>query len=199
MLARVLNRTSERQAEARDLIGQAIAIRERVYGPEHPRVASTLNELGAVALGQGRLEEAEQNFQRVIAIYRKAYGTNHYQTGIGLANLASTYMAGKKFTQAEKLFREALEIYTRTLPPAHTNIGIGRIKLGRVLLRQHRYAEAAAESLAGYELLKPQMEPGVSWLKAARTDLIEEYEALKQPQSADRFRQEQATLAKEAK
>jgi serine/threonine-protein kinase len=196
MLARVLNRTADRQAEARDLIGQAIAIRERVYGPSHPRVASTLNELGAINLVQGRLADAEQNFQRVIAIYRQVYGTSHYQTGIGFSNLASTYIAEKKFAQAEKLFREALEIFARTLPPNHTNVGICRIKLGRALLRQHRYAEAAVESLAGYELLKPQMDPGVSWLNSARTDLVEEYDALKQPESAERFRQEQAALAK---
>ena len=199
MIARALNRTAERSAEVRELLGQAIAIRERVYGPDSPKVASTINELGAIALVQNRLDEAEREFQRVVAIYQKVYGTNHYQTGIGLANLASTYMAGKKFTQAEKLFREALEIYARTLPPDHTNVGIGRIKLGRSLLRQKRYTEAVTETLAGYEQLKKQMEPGVSWLKAARTDLIEAYEALKQPQLAERFKAEQAAVAQNGK
>jgi serine/threonine-protein kinase len=196
MLARVLNRTPERQVEARAVLGEALAIRERVYGPEHPRVASTVNELGAVALGAGRLDEAEQYFLRVTAIYRKVHGDTHYQTGIGLSNLASTYMAQKKFAQAEKLFREALVIYTKTLPATHTNIGIARIKLGRTLLRQQRYTEAAAESLGGYEILKPQMDPGVSWLKSARTDLIEAYEALKQPDQAAKFKAEQTAIAK---
>jgi serine/threonine-protein kinase len=196
MLARVLNRTPERQVEARAVLGEALAIRERVYGPDHPKVASTVNELGAVALGAGRLDEAEQYFLRVVAIYRKVHGDAHYQTGIGLSNLASTYMAQKKFAQAERLFREALVIYTRTLPATHTNIGIARIKLGRTLLRQQRYTEAAAESLGGYDILKPQMDPGVSWLKSARTDLIEAYEALKQPDQAARFKAEQTAIAK---
>ena len=196
MLARVLNRTPERQVEARQVLGDALAIRERVYGPEHPKVASTVNELGAVALGAGRLEEAEQYFVRVTAIYRKVHGDNHYQTGIGLSNLASVYMAGKQFPRAETLFREAIAIYTKTLPATHTNIGIAKIKLGRTLLRQQRYAEAATETLAGYEILKPQMDPNVSWLKSARTDLIEEYDALKQPEQAAKFKAEQAAVAK---
>ncbi len=196
MLARVLNRTPVRQAEAREVLGQALAIRERVYGPTHPRVASTVNELGAVALGQDRLDEAERHFTRVVAIYRETYGTKHYLMGIGLSNLASTHMAAKRFPQAEKLFREALAIYAATLAPDHTNTGIARIKLGRSLLRQGRHAEAAAESLAGYEILKKQMDPGVSWLKSARTDLIEAYEALKQPQLAEKFRVEQAAITK---
>ncbi len=196
MLARVLNRTPERQVEAREVIGQALAIRERVYGPKHPRVASTINELGAVALGANRLDEAEQHFLRVVAIYREVYGTNHYLTGIGLSNLASTYMAEKKLPQAEQLFREALAIYAKTLPANHTNIGIARVKLGRSLLRQGRFADAAAESLGGYEILKPQMDPTASWLKSARTDLIEAYEALKQPDQAAKFKAEQAAIAK---
>jgi serine/threonine-protein kinase len=196
MLARVLNRTPERQVEAREVLGQALAIRERVYGPKHPRVASTVNELGAVALGANRLDEAEQHFLRVVAIYRETYGTKHYLTGIGLSNLASTYMAEKRFADAEQLFREAIEIYGRTLPANHTNTGIAKVKLGRSLLRQKRYAEAAAESLGGYEILKPQMDPTASWLKSARTDLIEAYDALNQPDQAARFKAEQAAIAK---
>ncbi len=196
MLARVLNRTPERQVEAREVLGQALAIRERVYGPDHPRVASTVNELGAVALGADRLDEAETYFLRVIAIYRKVHGDNHYQTGIGLSNLASVYMAGKQFPRAEKLFREAIVIYSKTLPATHTNIGIARIKLGRTLLRQQRYADAVTETLGGYDILKPQMDPGVSWLKSARTDLIEAYDALKQPEQAAKFKAEQAAIAR---
>ena len=196
MLARVLNRTAERQAEARDLLTQAVAIRERVYGPNHPRVASSLNELGTVAHVQGRLEEAQRYYERVLDIYRTTYGTNHYLPGIALSNLGSTHMAAKRFSQAEALFREAIATFTATLSANHTNTGIARVKLGRALLRQGRHAGAAVESLAGYEILKTQMDPGVSYLQAARADLIEAYTALKQPQQAERFRTEQAALLK---
>jgi serine/threonine-protein kinase len=159
-------------------------------------VASTLNELGTIDLVQDRLVQAEGSFQRVVAIYRETYGTKHYLTGIGLSNLASTYMAEKRFVEAEKLFREAIAIYGNTLPANHTNTGIARIKLGRSLARQKRYGEAVAELVAGYDILTPQMDPGVSWLRSARTDLIEAYDALKQPDRAARFRAEQAAITK---
>jgi serine/threonine-protein kinase len=199
MIARVLNRTPERQAEARDLLGQAIAIRERVYGPSHPLIASTYNELGTVELVQGRIPEAEQHFSRVVAIYREAYGSTHYLIGVGLANLASTHLAGNRFAEAERGFRQALDIYAKTLPANHTNVGIGRVKLGRSLLRQRRYADAVVELLAGYEILRPRMEPGVSWLRSARTDLIEAYEALERPELAAGLRAEQAALSTHGK
>lgn len=67
-----------------------------------------------------------------------------------------------------------------------------RIKLGRSLLRQTKYADAAAESLGGSEILRKQAEPSVSFLKAARTDLVAAYEALGQTTEAARFRAETA-------
>jgi hypothetical protein len=62
------------------------------------------------------------------------------------------------------------------------------IKLGRTLLREHRYAEAEAESRAGYDILIKQIDPKVSWLMSARQYLVEEYNALKQPEKAVEFR-----------
>jgi len=75
------------------------------------------------------------------------------------------------------------------------NTGIARIKLGRTLLRQHRYAEAVAETLPGYEILTKQTDPGVSWLVDARKDLVAAYDALKQPEKGAKFRAELADTA----
>src|SRR5438477_5460027 len=55
--------------EAGRLLQQALAIRERVFGKVHPQVASTLNDLGGVALARGRFDEAEALAKRVLAIY----------------------------------------------------------------------------------------------------------------------------------
>jgi hypothetical protein len=63
------------------------------------------------------------------------------------------------------------------------------------LLRQRRFAEAEAETRAGYNILAPQMDPKVSWLTNARQDLVEEYDALKEPEQAAKFRTEIAAMA----
>ena len=62
--------------------------------------------------------------------------------------------SGQKRSSA-KSFR----IYIETLSANDINTGIARIKLGRTLLRQDRYAEAEAETRAGYDILAPQMDP----------------------------------------
>jgi serine/threonine-protein kinase len=194
MLGRALNHENRYQ-EALDVLGQAVAIRERVYGANHPTVASTINELGGIALGQKKYDDAEMYFRRMVAIYRAAYGEKqHYTIGIAVSNLGSVYLAKGDYAKAEPLFREAIEIYLKTLSADHLNTGIARVKLGRTLLRENRFAEAEAESRVGYDILHKQMNPSVSWLQNARTDLIDEYAALKRPDDAARFRAELASI-----
>src|SRR5207244_9184607 len=54
-------------AEARDRELEALHIKEQLLGRRHPRVAVTLQNLGAVALAQNNLEEAEKLVRRAIA------------------------------------------------------------------------------------------------------------------------------------
>jgi serine/threonine-protein kinase len=85
-------------------------------------------------------------------------------------------------------------MFTETQSAGHVNTGIARIKLGRSLLRQRRYREAEVESRAGYDILIKQIAPGATWLVSARKDLVEEYDALKQPDKAHEFRIELAAV-----
>ena len=180
----------KRYAEASDLLQQSLAIKERTFGKVHPSVASTLNELGSVALQENKYDAAEQYFERMADIYRTDYGEQHYLYATALSNLASVYTAQKQWTRAEKLYRQAIPIYIESQSATHINTGIARIKLGRTLLRQQRYAEAESETHTGYDILRAQMDPKVSWLKNARKDLAEEYDGMKQPEQAARFRAE---------
>jgi len=191
MLGRALV-AEEKFADGVALLRRALAIRERVFGPSHPSVASTLNELGIIAQQRDNWDDAEAAYRRVVEIYRTTYGEKHHLFGIGLSNLAGVSMARRDFPGAERLFRAAVTAAVASQGPDHLNTGIARIKLGRSLLRQRRYAEAAAESLAGYEILAKLTDPGVSFVRAARTDLAAAYDSLGQPQRAARFKAELA-------
>jgi eukaryotic-like serine/threonine-protein kinase len=179
-----------RYDEATDLLQQSLAIKERTFGKVHPSVASTLNELGNVASKTGKYDLAKQYFNRMADIYRAVYGEHHYLVATALSNLASVYMAQRDWASAEKIFRQVIPLYTETQSATHINTGIARTKLGRVLLGERRFAEAEAETRAGYDILSPQMDPKVSWLTNARQDLVQEYDALHQPQQAAKFRAE---------
>jgi len=182
----------QRFDEAAALLRESLAIQEKVYGPVHPRVAFALNELGNVAVRQGKLDDAEKYFSRVITIYRTVYHDKHYQISIAISNLAGVYVKRKQYSRAEALFRDALQRYTHVLAPDHLNVGIAHVRLGNTLVNERRYAEAEVETRVGYEILVKKTSSSVVWLKTARQDLATEYEALKQPDKAARFRAELA-------
>jgi serine/threonine-protein kinase len=150
-----------------------------------------LNELGTVALQRGRYDEAEARFRRMADIYKTAYGENHYLYALASANLGSVFLAKKDYIRAEHILREAVQHYTAALSADHLYTGIGQIKLGRALVGEKRYREAEQHLLAGYQILSKQTSPSVSWLQAARKDLVTIYEALNQPEKAARFAETQ--------
>ena len=75
-LAQLLQDTN-RLGEAEPLMKRALAIDEKSYGPEHPRVAIDLNNLAALLQATNRLGEAEPLMRRALAIDEKSYGPEH--------------------------------------------------------------------------------------------------------------------------
>ena len=64
-------------AEAEPLLQRALQIREKALGPEHPDVATSLNNLAVLYRAQGRYAEAEPLYQRALKIREKALGPEH--------------------------------------------------------------------------------------------------------------------------
>ncbi|MBK7595870.1 MAG: serine/threonine protein kinase [Gemmatimonadetes bacterium] len=185
----------DRPDEARALLSEALAIQQRTAGPNHPRVASALNELASLDLAAKHFDEAEASYQRVRAIYQQVHGPDDWRTGIAISNLGAVANGRENYRAAEALFREAKRIFTASQGGTHVNTAIARLKLGRSMLRQKRYAEALDETKAGFDILVTQAEPSVSYLKAARTDMAAEYEALGRKGEAERVRAD--TVGKE--
>jgi serine/threonine-protein kinase len=150
-------------------------------------VASTVNELGNIAINLERYDEAEADFRRMLGIYRTVYGDKHYLIGIATSNLAGAYYGRHQYARAEELYRDAVRRFSDAQGANHMNTGIARMKLGRALLHQRRFAEAQVETLAGYEIMVKQANPAVTFVQNARKDLVAEYDSLKQPDKAARF------------
>jgi serine/threonine protein kinase/tetratricopeptide (TPR) repeat protein len=175
-----------------EALQRALSIEQRDFGPVHAAVADTLNELGNVASLRGDYAGAQERFQRVADIYRAIYGDRHYLVAIALSNVAYAELNLKNYAAAETGFRDVVQRFIQALGTENVNTGIAQIKLGRVLLRERRFDEAEQRTHAGYDNLSRQTNPGTSFLQAARTDLTAEYDALGQPQLAQRYRIELA-------
>ena len=79
------------------MIKRALAISEKALGPEHPEVATALNNLAVIYRAQGRYAEAEPLYNRALAISEKALGPEHPDVAIRLNNLAVLYRAQGRY------------------------------------------------------------------------------------------------------
>jgi len=176
--------------EADDLLRSALPTVQRVYGELSPHVAYVLNLQGSIASKREDFKNAETDFRRTIEIYRDTYGDSDYRVAVAMSNLAGVYFKEKRYVQAEQIFRDVVLRFTKSFPADNINTAIAQIKLGRTLLSERRYREAEEQTRAGYETLLRQASPSTNFIEGARQDLVTIYEALNQPQEAQKFRNE---------
>jgi tetratricopeptide (TPR) repeat protein len=79
---------------------RALNINEASYGPNHPNVATNLNNLANMLESMRQFGEAEQLYRRALAIFHESFGPNHPNTTGALTNLA-----GLKRTRVERRAR----------------------------------------------------------------------------------------------
>ncbi len=84
---------AHQQGNYADAVNQfSVALQEAEnFGPEHPDVAASLNNLAVLYRDQGKYTEAEPLYQRALAIWEKALGPEHPNVATSLNNLASLY------------------------------------------------------------------------------------------------------------
>lgn len=131
-----------KEAEAEPLYKRALAIREKALGPNHPDLASLLNNLALIYQAGQRYGEAESLYKRALAIREKALGANHPDVARSLVNLADLHAVQARHREAEALYRRALAIRERSLSRDHPELVKLLISLADVYVAQARFAEA---------------------------------------------------------
>ena len=106
---------SARYALAEPLCEEALSIRRRVLGADHPDTAISLNNLANLYQAQRRYHDAEPLYEKALSICRRVLGVDHLHTASSLNNLAGLYRDQGRYEDAEPLYDEALSIRRRVL------------------------------------------------------------------------------------
>jgi tetratricopeptide (TPR) repeat protein len=136
---------SENQANLSDALGwyeRCLEKCEQRLGPDHPSVATGLNNLAQLLQATNRLTEAEPLMRRSLAIDEASYGPDHPNVAIRLNNLAQLLQATNRLTEAEPLMRRALEISEASYGPDHPNVATSLNNLAQLLQATNRLTEA---------------------------------------------------------
>ncbi|HET7206381.1 MAG TPA: serine/threonine-protein kinase [Terriglobales bacterium] len=136
------------------LARQAVAIRNRVLGPEHPQTLEAMDHLewalnkesrvseAGPATRENRFAEAEKLERETLAIRRRGLGNDDPNTARSMAYLASTLRGQRRYGEAETLQRSALAIRRRVLGPEHPDTLISMGDLAITLKMTGRLDEA---------------------------------------------------------
>jgi CHAT domain-containing protein/Tfp pilus assembly protein PilF len=128
--------------EALPLGERALAIREKMLGPERPSVAAALNNLGNLYKDKGDLATAEQLYQRALKIREKVLGPEHPDVAQSLNNLAVIHRSQGDLDKAELLYQRALEIKEKALGPEHPSVATSLNNLAIVCRDRGDYVRA---------------------------------------------------------
>lgn len=127
--------------EAEKWLKAALSEAER-FGPDDPRLATTLDDLAELYRAQGRYAEAEPLYKRSLAI-REKISTPDQADQVGtLDGLAELYKAQGRYAEAEPLFKRSLEISEKNHGRTHPEVAAGVESLAELYNAEGKYAEA---------------------------------------------------------
>ncbi len=133
-----------RLALAETRLREALAIQEKVLGPESIAVGSYLGNLAEVHTRQGRYAEAETLMRRALQITERALGPDHADTATRLGNLATLLTYQGRADEAEGLQRRALSITEKALGARHPDVASYLNNLAHAVSELGRTQEAEA-------------------------------------------------------
>jgi Tfp pilus assembly protein PilF len=157
----LLYSAQSRYAEAEPLFERTVTIFEKALGPEHPDLATALNNLALLNSAQGRHAEAEPLYKRSLAIREKALGPEHADVGQSLNNLALLYDAQGRYAEAEPLFERTVTILEKALGPEHLDLATALNNLAELALVQHDWAQAADHWRRATKVIERRSERGL--------------------------------------
>ena len=104
-------------AKAIPVAERALALAEQILGPNDPRVAQVLNDLGFFHQKQNEPDKAQPLHERALKIREAAFKGEGAEVVQSLVNLAKVHAAKTRYSRAQPLFERALVIAEKNVPP----------------------------------------------------------------------------------
>ncbi|MFQ5937011.1 MAG: tetratricopeptide repeat protein [Acidiferrobacterales bacterium] len=111
-------------------------------GPENPRLATALNDLGVFYYAQGKYPEAEPFYKRALAIQEKLLKPTNPDVIQSLNNLAALYYVQGRYARAEPFLKRVLALQEDVGGPDHPDVAQALENYAELLKAKGRHDEA---------------------------------------------------------
>jgi tetratricopeptide (TPR) repeat protein len=155
-------RKLKQPAESERLLKESLMARTNLFGPDHPAVSNSLNNLGNLYGSMGLYPLAHSYYEKSYAIRRKKLNSPHPLIANSLNNLGWIYLRLNLPKKAERPLREALRIWEALYGPNHREVAITLRNLSNLYKRTRgkRKADEYAERAHAIEtIIKQSVDP----------------------------------------
>jgi tetratricopeptide (TPR) repeat protein len=159
-------------SEARRLLEQAIAFKQRAHTADHPTLATSYSNLALVELEQENLPEALRLSQRALAIDQQAYPADHPTLALGYLNLGLVEQALGNLEEAQRLMHAAIGIFDKARTTDHLDlaaclfhVALVEHEAGSTAEALYHMRHACTMRLARLGEKHPATQAAIEWLK----------------------------------
>jgi tetratricopeptide (TPR) repeat protein/CHAT domain-containing protein len=132
---------------------------EKAFGPMHPAMAISLNNVAWLYDSLGDYSRAEPLYKRAVQIQELVLGPEDPNTAVSLNNLAELYRAKGDYKNSEPLHQRALRIQEKVLGKEHPTLATSLNNLGLLYCDVGNYAKAEAMHLRALEIREKALGP----------------------------------------
>ncbi|MBX7222236.1 MAG: tetratricopeptide repeat protein [Blastocatellia bacterium] len=158
-------RSTGKYDDALPVATQALEKSEKVFGPVHPLVFESLNNLATCYWAKRDYARADPLYQRALAIREKLLGSDHPEFAKSLNNLAMLYQNKGDYAKAEPLLQRVLAIWEKVPGPPRPEVAISLNNLAVFYWRKGDYPKAETlyqRALATFEKIFGPEHPDVA-------------------------------------
>ena len=125
--------------EALESIDEVIAMKEGIYGKDHPSVAEALEVKVKIYHHKGVTTEAELLIKRALKIREDSYDENHTEVGRSLHDLGTYYLRLGRYNDAIDQFNKAISITESNFGEYHPEYIERKLNLANALYEEGEY------------------------------------------------------------
>jgi non-specific serine/threonine protein kinase/serine/threonine-protein kinase len=162
-------------ASADSLYREAVAIRRRALGDNHPLVARALENQSEFLMHAGKVDQTLEVLQQVLAIRQRGLGPESAPVGRTWVALGPVYAKANRFGESETAFETGIGILRKRLGDHHPDIASALKDYADLRVRQNKLADAeklAREGLAIRQERLGASSPGTVASQVALADIL---------------------------
>jgi serine/threonine protein kinase len=160
---------------ADSLYREAVAIRRRALGDNHPLVARALENQSEFLMHAGKVDQTLEVLQQVLAIRQRGLGPESAPVGRTWVALGPVYAKANRFGESETAFETGIGILRKRLGDHHPDIASALKDYADLRVRQNKLADAeklAREALAIRQERLGASSPGTVASQVALADIL---------------------------